>query len=66
MPIIRLLALCLVLAASPAPALAMKCSTSPAGFGKWLVEFKETARSQGISTRVLGNLDGLTYATAVI
>ncbi|MGH6907555.1 MAG: lytic murein transglycosylase, partial [Aestuariivirga sp.] len=62
MPIIRLLALCLVLAASPAPALALKCSSSPAGFGKWLAEFKETARGKGIPARVLANLDGLTYA----
>jgi lytic murein transglycosylase len=61
-----LFALCLVFAAAASPAHALKCSSSPAGFGRWLAEFKGVAQQNGVSARVLANLDSLSYATAVI
>lgn len=66
MQLVRLLATFLALIVLASSAQALKCSSSPGGFPKWLGEFKSAARRQGISPRVLANLDGLPYATAVI
>ncbi len=66
MPLVRIFVLAVILAASSSPALALKCSSTPAGFNKWLGEFKAEAREKGVSPRVLSNLDGLTYASHVI
>ncbi len=66
MKLVRLLALCSALVVLAAPAHALKCSSGPAGFEKWLSEFKSVAKQKGISARALSHLDGLTYATAVI
>ncbi|MBC8036587.1 MAG: lytic murein transglycosylase [Rhizobiales bacterium] len=66
MKFVRLFAAFLALTVLAPAAHALKCSSSPAGFGKWLTEFKAVAKQNGISARALGQLDGLTYATAVI
>ena len=66
MKFIRLTAAFAALTFFSATAFALTCSSSPSGFGKWLSEFKTVARQNGISSRVLANLDGLTYSTAVI
>jgi len=63
---IRLFAIAFALALLAPPAHALKCSSTPGGFNKWLTAFKAEARQNGISPRVLGNLDGLTYASHVI
>lgn len=60
-----LLAMTLI-AATAAPALALKCSSSPERFDQWLGEFKSAAAKQGLSKKTLGHLDGLTYAAPVI
>ena len=62
----RLFAALLALTMLPTAAHALTCSSTPGGFGKWLADFKADAQQQGISNRVLSNLNGLTYATAVI
>ena len=54
------------LAFSAAPALALKCSSTPDRFEQWLGDYKAVAAKQGLSKKTLANLDGLTYATPVI
>ena len=55
-----------MLSFTAAPALALKCSSTPGRFDQWLGDFKTVAAKQGLSKKTLNNLDGLTYATPVI
>jgi lytic murein transglycosylase len=67
MTLIRLIAAAFLLTLlAPTGAYALKCSSGPARFGTWLSDFRVVAKRQGVSPRVLANLDGLTYSTAVI
>jgi len=62
----RMMIASLLVAASASGASAAPCSTSSAGFDRWLSQFKAEARSQGLSSRALSALDGVTFDQSVI
>lgn len=46
--------------------LPQRCGRGAEGFGAWVQEFRQRAAGEGLSTRTLDSLDGLTYAHHVI
>jgi lytic murein transglycosylase len=64
---LRLLIAALVLAATPAMALAADCGNDGVGFDSWLARFKTRAAGQGISPQVINAaLTGVVYDPTVV
>lgn len=66
-PILGVLAVTAVFAASLTPAVAAPCGNGPSGFSGWLSDFKGEARARGISAGTVSRaLDAITYNDRVI
>ncbi|MBT3069297.1 lytic murein transglycosylase [Rhodomicrobium sp. Az07] len=65
-PVTRMMIASLLVATGASGAFAAPCYKSGAGFDRWLAQFKIEARAQGLSSRALSALDGITFDQSVI